>query len=118
VLWRRRIDVALRNFSDNQIDMDVKEADGFEWRFTGVYGFSQTEVKHKTYTLLKDLQLQYTINVWWLCAGDFNEIMYQHKKKGGAYDHRHRWIDLEKQLIFCELLELAFEGDIFTWCNQ
>jgi hypothetical protein len=48
VLWRRRIDVALRNFSDNQIDMDVKEADGFEWRFIGVYGFSQTKVKHKT----------------------------------------------------------------------
>lgn len=48
VLWRRGINVALRNFSDNQIDMHVKEADGFEWRFIGVYGFPQTEAKHKT----------------------------------------------------------------------
>ena len=76
VLWRRGIDVALKNFSDNHIDVDVTETDGSAWRFTGVYGFPQTEAKHRTWTLLKDLRLQDNINVPWLCAGDFNEFLF------------------------------------------
>jgi hypothetical protein len=40
VLWRRGVDVTLRNFSKYHIDMDVKDDEGREWRFTGVYGES------------------------------------------------------------------------------
>lgn len=48
MFWRRGIDVALRNYSDNHIDVDVQEDDGYKWRFTGIYGFPQTEDRHKT----------------------------------------------------------------------
>ena len=84
VLWRRGVDVSLRNFPDNHIDMDIKEADGSVWRFTRVYGFPQADEKHRTWTLLKDLRLQDTINIPWLCVGDFNKILYQHEKEGGC----------------------------------
>lgn len=37
VLWRRGVDVTLRNYSKYHIDMDVLEEDGRQRRFTGVY---------------------------------------------------------------------------------
>jgi hypothetical protein len=40
VLWRRGVDVMLRIFLKYHIDMDVKDDEGREWRFTGVYGES------------------------------------------------------------------------------
>jgi hypothetical protein len=55
VFWRRGIDVALRNISRYHIDMDVKEEDGFSWRFTGVYGEPSTEHKYKTWEDLKGM---------------------------------------------------------------
>jgi hypothetical protein len=48
VLWRRGVDVTLRNFSKYHIDMDVKDDEGREWRFTGVYGESQSDLKDFT----------------------------------------------------------------------
>lgn len=82
VFWQRGVDVSLRNYSDNHIVMDILEADGFGWRFTGVYGFPQTEFKHRTWTLLRDLRAQDDLP--WLCAGDFNEILFQYEKEGGC----------------------------------
>lgn len=76
------VSVALRNFSDNHIDMDVMEDDGFGWCFTRVYGFPQTEDRHKTWTLLRDLYAQEDLP--WLSAGDFNEILFHHEKEGGC----------------------------------
>lgn len=70
------------NASRNHIDLEITEADGFVWRFTGIYGEPQTEQKHRTWTLLRDLANQQVMP--WLCAGDFNEVLYQHEKEGGG----------------------------------
>jgi exonuclease III len=43
VLWRRGIDLTLRNTSKYHINMDVKEDDGVEWRFTGIYGEAHSD---------------------------------------------------------------------------
>jgi hypothetical protein len=37
VLWRKGINVILRNYSINHIDVNVVEDDGFSWRFTRIY---------------------------------------------------------------------------------
>jgi hypothetical protein len=113
VLWWTGVDVALRNFSDNHIDMDVSEADGFGWRFTGIYGFPQAEYKHRTWTLLKDLKAQDDLP--WLCAGDFNEIMFQFEKEGGCPRMQILMDRFRETFDFCDLQDLGFEGDMFTW---
>jgi hypothetical protein len=66
VFWRRGVNVVLRNFADNHIDVDVFEGDGYKWCFTGVYGFPQIEDRHKTWTLLRDLHAQDTLKTWGL----------------------------------------------------
>lgn len=118
VLWRRGVDVILRNFSDNHIDVDVMEADGARWRFTGVYGFPQTEAKHRIWTLLQDLHLQDELHLPWLCAGDFNEILFQHEKEGGCVRPQAQIDRFREAIEFCELQDLGFEGDVFTWRNH
>jgi hypothetical protein len=81
VFWRRGIDVSLRGMSQYRINVDVKEGDGFCWHFTGVYGEAHTELKHLTWKQMRDLGGQ--PKVLWLCAGDFNEILFSHEKEGG-----------------------------------
>jgi hypothetical protein len=49
--------VALQNVSKYHIDVDVKEENRDEWRFTCVYGESHTEHKDRTWETLRSLIL-------------------------------------------------------------
>lgn len=91
VLWRRGVDVTLRNLSEYHIDMDVREEDGGEWRFTGVYGESRTDLKDKTWTMMRSLIC--TPAKPWMLAGDFNEILFAHEKEGGGRSRSGAWIN-------------------------
>lgn len=90
VFWRRGVDVALRNFSKYHIDMDVKDENGGEWRFTGVYGEPQPDLCWKTWDTLRSLISVQTKP--WLLAGDFNEILYAHEKEGAGKKASSKWI--------------------------
>jgi exonuclease III len=81
VFWRRGINVSLRSLSQYYIDLDVREEDGFLWRFTGVYGEAQSDLKHRTWQQSKNLRVDPVIP--WLCAGYFNEILFSYEKEGG-----------------------------------
>jgi hypothetical protein len=96
--------------------MDVMEDDGFGWRFTGVYGFPQTKDRHKTWTLLRDLYAQ--VDLPWLAAGDFNEILFQHEKEGACPRSQAQMDRFQDAIVDCELQDLGFEGDVFTWRNH
>lgn len=116
VFWRRGVDVTLCNISKYHIDMDVKRDDDFQWRFTGIYREAQHGEKHKTWDDLRNLRV--TPMKPWLCAGDFNEILVAHKKEGGrpkCQIHMDRFRDALEE---CQLHDLGFEGDIFTWRNH
>jgi hypothetical protein len=75
------IDVSLRSKSKLHIDVDVKEANGRVWQFTRVYGESHSDQKFRTWEMLRGLSTP--SDGPWLCAGDFNEILYNHEKEGG-----------------------------------
>lgn len=106
----------LWNFSKYHIDMDVKEEDGREWRFTGVYGEPQMDLKFRTWQTLRSLTSA-PVKAW-LLAGDFNEILFAHEKEGGR--QRSQWCmdDFREALQACRVEDLGFEGDRFTWRNN
>jgi hypothetical protein len=116
VLWRRGVNVVVRNKSKKHIDMDVQEEDGFLWRFTGIYGESKTELKHLTWALMQDLHAQCKLP--WICAGDFNEVLHQHEKEGGCPRPQACMDRFKAALEDCELHDLGFVGDVFTWRNK
>ena len=116
VFWRRGIDVSLRNTARYYINVDVREDNGFEWRFTGVYGESQGDLKYRTWEHLRGLHLQPAKP--WLCAGDFNEILFSHEKEGGRPRSQGCMDRFREAMEHCQLHDLWCEGDIFTWRNH
>lgn len=82
-LWRKSVDVTLRSFSFNHIDVTI-ESDGSApcWRFTGFYGEPATSKRHIEWNLLRKLGDQTRLP--WCCMGDFDEILSFNEKEGGA----------------------------------
>lgn len=108
----------LRSKSKNHVDLEVLETGGAKWRFTGIYGEPQSELRYKTWELLDWLRRQDDDHLPWLCAGDFNEILFHHKKEGGIPRPQVCMDRFKGALEGCELDDLDFSGDIFTWRNK
>lgn len=81
MFWRNGLDVTVKSLSKYHIDIQIREEDGWRWRFTGIYGEARSEEKKATWELLRTLSSQY--NLPWLCSGDFNEILFNCEKEGG-----------------------------------
>lgn len=94
----------------------VKEEDGLEWRFTGIYGESRNEEKNNTWELLCTLKDQN--NLPWLCSGDFNEILFNCEKEGGVPRSERCMEKFRQALEDCQLHDLGYVGDAFTWRNH
>lgn len=116
MLWKKEINLELHNYSRYHIDVVVIERDGFKWRFTGLYGEPSKEKRWKTWKLLRILKEQ--LSLTWLCAGDFNEILYNHEKRGGPARAQNQMDNFRMALDDCELRDLGFVGDKFTWRNH
>ena len=54
----------------------------------------------------------------WLCTKDFIEILHHHEEEAGAPCLQACLDKFEEVLEDCELLDLGFTGDIFTWRNH
>jgi len=109
--------VVLRSKSKNHIDLEVLETGSDKWRFTGIYGEPQSDLKYKTWERMEWLKDQDNEQLPWLYVGDFNEILFHHEKEGGS--RSQSCLDLFKgALEVYELDDLGFSGDIFTWRNK
>ena len=91
---------------------EITEEDGFRWRFTGIYGEPASKRRNVTWKLLSILNQQLTLP--WLCAGDFNEIMYLHEKIGGPERPQSAMEKFRFALADCGLRDLGYTGDKFT----
>jgi hypothetical protein len=74
--WRDGVDVSVRPWCQYYIDAKIS-ANGCSWRFTGIYGEPRTELRSKSWEVLRYLKAQDDLP--WLCAGDFNEVLAQHE---------------------------------------
>src|SRR5438034_993295 len=99
LIWRRHINAKLHNYSKYHVDMEIVEQDGYKWRFTGIYGEPSLDKKERTWKLLRMLNQQ--LSLPWLCAGDFNEILYAHEKKGGLARSQRQMEKFRMALIEC-----------------
>lgn len=116
LMWKKEINIVLHNYSRYHIDVEVVERDGFKWRFTGVYGEPVRDKKWRTWKLMRILHQQQ--NLPWLCAGDFNEILYSHEKRGGPPRAHDQMGNFRAALYDCGLRDLGCIGDKYTWRNH
>jgi exonuclease III len=116
MFWKREINLSLRGMDRMHIDVDITEEDGFKWRFTGIYGEPKVDKREETWRLLRNLHLRERLP--WVCIGDFNEIFYSFEKQGGVPKPQAQMERFRNALNFCNLNDLGFEGDVFTWRNN
>jgi hypothetical protein len=70
MFWKREINLVTGLKSQYHIDSCIMDANGFQWRFIGIYGEPKLEEREATWSLLRTIQ--HHSNLPWLCAGDFN----------------------------------------------
>ena len=117
VFWKMEVNLEINSYSKFHIDAIVtEEGSGFSWRLTGFYGHLETHRRRESWRFLNTLNNQFRLP--WLCFGDFNEILSQEEKSGGALRPQHQ-IEAFKDIVSkCEFIDLVFSGFNFTWCNQ
>jgi hypothetical protein len=102
----------IREFS---VSIQLQEASGPLWWFTGVYGPHQDNLKQ---AFLQELsEVRAGCDGPWILAGDFNQISRSEDKNNSCINRAllrrfRRWID-EK-----ELKEISLIGRRYTWSNQ
>lgn len=75
------------------------------------YGESPSNKRRITWKLLHLLNNQ--LNLPWLCVGDFNEIQYNHEKKGGARA-QSQMEGFRMALSDCGVRDMGYVGDKYT----
>uniref|UniRef100_A0A803NW04 Reverse transcriptase domain-containing protein n=1 Tax=Cannabis sativa TaxID=3483 RepID=A0A803NW04_CANSA len=88
--------------------------DGPTMHFTAFYGSPEQSNRCHSWTTLKRLRDVAPL-LPWLVIGDFNEILSNANKQGGALRNEVQMDDFRKVLDFCSFSELPVIGDPFTW---
>lgn len=105
ILCSDEINVSLLSYSQGHINVKIIGNSSINtWRFTGFYSNPETEQRHHFWSLLKHLSLMYDFP--WLCAGDYNEIMYMHEKPGKVDRSRAQFHNFRMAIRKGHLLEL------------
>lgn len=115
--WKDDLQVNLRKFSSNFIDVIVKgREEDDEWRFTEFYGSQFANRRRNSWTGVRRLGVDSSL--LWLMSGDFNEILYAFKKKGGLSREERRMEEFREALVDYGLVDIGFSGPWFTWERQ
>ncbi|XP_074265977.1 uncharacterized protein LOC141588432 [Silene latifolia] len=85
------------------------------WRVTGFYGWPSVNDRHLSWELLRMLGAE-NGDVPWICIGNFNEVLFATKMKGGT---RPQWQmnNFREAVDDCGLREVEFDGYEFTYDN-
>ncbi|KAK1678763.1 hypothetical protein QYE76_039611 [Lolium multiflorum] len=117
LFWKRDVKLCVSPVKTRyHIEAEITGEDGFVWRLTGIYGEPKTSDKEKTWRLLQILHGQ--SNLPWMCFGDFNEILFASEKQGGKVKNQAAMERFRHALDACELEDLGYIGDPYTWRNN
>ena len=114
--WRSSIYLTIKGLDRNYIDAVIDKDLESEWHLMGFYGEPETPRRNEAWEKLRSL------SSWlarpWLCCGDFNEIIRQDEKLGGA-TRSHNLMQLFRDVINeCGFMDLGFEGLKYTWSRH
>ena len=58
------------------------------------------------------------MNIPWICDGDFNEIVRQEEKWGGALRDHNQMQSFRDVIDECSFMDLGYVGSKFTWAKH
>lgn len=114
LLWNSTYDVEIKLHDFYYIDTIITSVDdNHSWRCTGIYGFPQHLNKFLTCETITNLAFK-NQNPNWLIFGDFNMVMNYAEKLGGNAIDLNITQAFRDTINVCNLIDLGFQGDIFT----
>lgn len=87
----------------------------FQCKLTCFYGHPESARRYESWALLDHLNSFYPKA--WMCIVDFNEIVEQGEKYGGALRRDSQMAQFRVPLENCGLSDLGYKGSKFTWTN-
>ena len=111
--WKNSLDLHVESSSKNHIDSIINKGRGEAWRFTGFYGEPATHRRSEAWNCLR--LLNNSLQLPWLCAGDFNELTCMSEKMGGSYRSQAQMQLFRDVIDECGFIDLGFVGSQFTW---
>ncbi|KAL5555044.1 hypothetical protein UlMin_037280 [Ulmus minor] len=114
LLWKEQCVVNVSSYSNFYIDAWISSPDILPWRFSSFYSNPDASQRFHYWDLLR--RLWFAHSRAWLCAGDFNEILSNSEKIGGCSKPQRAIDDFRRAIDDCQICDLGFEGDPFTWC--
>lgn len=116
MLWHESVDLHLISFSLHHILCKINGTNGEkEWFCTGIYGWPEGSQKFRTWALLESIKN--AVRGPWICAGDFNEILWSTEKRGGQLRTSMNMNMFRDALRLCNLCDLGYTGNPFSWSN-
>ncbi|XP_019197153.1 PREDICTED: uncharacterized protein LOC109191020 [Ipomoea nil] len=113
LLWRRNNTATLLGYSKNHVDIEVRMSSGETWRMTCFYGFPKSSQRRESWELLKSLVGKSPLP--WVVIGDFNDLLFQHEKRG-TNPHPDNFLrGFSEAVDDCGLRQLPMRGYQFTW---
>ncbi|KAL0009461.1 hypothetical protein SO802_010963 [Lithocarpus litseifolius] len=103
-------------FSKNHIDAIINKGKEDAWRFTGFYGEPVTHNRFESWDMLR--QLNNRLNLPWICAGDFNEIVRSSEKLQGSNRSQAQMQLFRDVIDECGFIDLGFVGSPYTWIHH
>ncbi|XP_055962295.1 uncharacterized protein LOC130015681 [Mercurialis annua] len=109
--------VTILGSSKFHIDCFVEDENLNKWRYTGVYGNPVQAQRIHTWTLMNRLRAMF--NGPWICGGDFNEILKEEEKEGGAPKAASLIRNFQEALNDCGLVDVGCgDGEVTWWGNR
>lgn len=89
-----------------------------KFAITVIYIYASTQHKSRLELWKVIENISTSIDLLWLCIGNFNEITSHTEKWGGREPIPNRMMAYSEAMDSCNLIDLAFNGPRFTWFNK
>ncbi|KAL9660439.1 hypothetical protein QQ045_025254 [Rhodiola kirilowii] len=111
--WNHNVEVTICNFSFYHIDFTVHL--GSKFRVTLFYETPRLSLRTRSWDLLR--QLSKLSILPWCIMGDFNEILNYSDMSKNALRRNKFTLQFRKVVEDCDLTELGYQGNKFTYSN-
>ncbi|KAG2281650.1 hypothetical protein Bca52824_052870 [Brassica carinata] len=112
VLWKDSYSVSVLSSDKRIIDLEVKFG-SIRFFLTCVYGDPVVAKRHDVWDRLVAIGL--VRDKAWVLAGDFNELMANEEKSGGAVHSDSSFWDFRNMAQNCNIREICFTGNCLSW---
>lgn len=117
LFWDNRILVTVESHSPHFVNA-IGEYIGSGRRMRITFVYAPNDFQGRLHLWEELCQISHSNNLPWICAGDFNEILYLWEKVGMRVAENYHMKAFQDFLDACCLMDLESKGCTFTWANN